>query len=79
MLGAVADGVHLRAAVDLAWRVFVFASPLIAMQIVQHRTGRLDIVLGLSPPLRGAIYAAWVLAIITFGQFQGNEFIYFQF
>jgi D-alanyl-lipoteichoic acid acyltransferase DltB (MBOAT superfamily) len=79
MLSAIAGGLHGRGALDLAWRLIFFTWPLVLMQIVQHRTGRLDVVLGLAAPVRGAIYAAWLIGIVVFGQFHGNEFIYFQF
>lgn len=79
LLGALADGIQLAPAVDLAWPVLVFTAPVIAMQLAQHRTGRLDVVLGLPAPVRGAIYAFWLVGITVLGQFSGNEFIYFQF
>jgi alginate O-acetyltransferase complex protein AlgI len=79
-LGAiVGDHPKFHLVKDMAWRLLVFASPLIVMQWFQHRTDRLDIVLTLPAPVRGAIYAAFLVGIVLFGQFQGNDFIYFQF
>ncbi|OPZ19354.1 MAG: Peptidoglycan O-acetyltransferase [candidate division BRC1 bacterium ADurb.BinA364] len=79
MLRSLAEGMQFAAAGDLAWRTLFFASPVIAMQIVQHWTGRLEWPLRLPAPARGAVYAALLAGIVLFGRFQGNEFIYFQF
>jgi len=79
MLGAVADGVAFREQEDLARQVLLFASPVALMQIVQFSLGRLNFVLDLPAPVRGAFYALLVIGIAVLGQFKGNEFIYFQF
>jgi alginate O-acetyltransferase complex protein AlgI len=79
MVAAVAGGVHVAAGAGLAWRVALFSLPVIILQLFQHRTGRLNLVLDLPAPARGAVYAAWLVGITLCGEFQGHEFIYFQF
>lgn len=79
MLGALTGGFDAGAAEQLAWTTLVFTAPVIAVQIAQHWTKQLDIILRLPAVARGAIYAAWLIGITVLGRFEGNEFIYFQF
>lgn len=65
---------------DLAWRIFLLASPLAAVQLLQRATGRLH---WLSFPwlpveARAGVYAALLYAVIFAGG-QPQSFIYFQF
>jgi hypothetical protein len=53
--------------------------PLIAMQIVQSRTGDLETVLRWPLPLRVLTYAMIGAAIILLGDDLGQPFVYFQF
>jgi len=70
---------HPAVVADLAYRIFFYSAPLIAVQIAQHWSKNLDVILNLPAPARGLIYALWLLGISLFGQFDGTEFIYFQF
>lgn len=79
MVGALGRGIDFGAGADLAWRVALISLPVIILQVLQRRSGRLSLLLELPAPARGAVYAAWLLGITLLGQFQGHEFIYFQF
>ncbi len=79
MLAAVADGMDFAGTEVLAWQLLLFASPVVLMQVVQYAVGRLNFVLDLPSPVRGAFYAFLLVGITLLGQFKGNEFIYFQF
>lgn len=52
---------------------------LFIVQIVQFRTKDLMIVFRLPVPVRGLIYALFMLGFIIFGEFGDTPFIYFQF
>lgn len=55
-----------------------FAGPLIVLQILQHKFG-VGLARRLPWPIQGALYCILFYTFITFGEFGGNEFIYFQF
>ena len=64
---------------EMAWELLFFWSPLVVMQLIQHRTRNLTWPLALPWILRGALYA-WLLGmIIIFAVREPIEFIYFQF
>jgi hypothetical protein len=52
---------------------------MLIIQTVEARRGRLDSVPSWPRPVRYAVYAAAAYAIVLFGDFEGSEFIYFQF
>jgi hypothetical protein len=53
--------------------------PLLAVHIFQARRGSESAVLGLQWPVRYALYVAVFYLVLVFGDFQGAQFIYFQF
>jgi D-alanyl-lipoteichoic acid acyltransferase DltB (MBOAT superfamily) len=53
--------------------------PLLAVHILQARRGSESAVLGLRWPIRYALYVAVFYLVLVFGDFQGAQFIYFQF
>ncbi len=63
----------------LGANLLILVAPLVGMQLIQHFTKKLGFVLELPAPTRGLIYASMLVGIVLFGQFQGNDFIYFQF
>jgi alginate O-acetyltransferase complex protein AlgI len=79
MIGALIGGPTFAGTSELAWQVLVVAAPIALMQIAQQRLGRLNFVLDLPAPVRGAFYASLLVGIALLGQFKGNAFIYFQF
>jgi D-alanyl-lipoteichoic acid acyltransferase DltB (MBOAT superfamily) len=52
---------------------------LFGFQLLQYRTGDLNVVYQFPTPLRGVFYAGLVLAIVVFGAMHGEAFVYFQF
>jgi len=52
---------------------------LFAFQLLQYRTGDLNVVYRFPTPLRAAFYAGLFLSIVIFGSIHGTAFIYFQF
>jgi len=79
MIAALLRGVELAGSGELAWQLMLFGAPVVLMQVAQYFRGRLNVVLDLPAPVRGALYASWLVGIALLGQFKGNEFIYFQF
>ncbi len=57
----------------------VFGTPLILMEVWQHRAKNPLVALGLPGPVRGLLQAALLLAIILFWEVRQQPFIYFQF
>lgn len=57
----------------------LLSSPLLALQLWQWRTRRLDAPLDLSMWARGVLQGVMVLLIVTFWQAEASPFIYFQF
>ena len=53
--------------------------PLLVVHIFQARRGSESAVLGLRWPIRYALYVAVFYLVLVFGDFQGAQFIYFQF
>jgi len=53
--------------------------PLLVVHIFQARRGSESAVLGLRWPVRYALYVAIFYLVLVFGDFQGAQFIYFQF
>ncbi|QDV83001.1 MBOAT family O-acyltransferase [Planctomycetes bacterium TBK1r] len=62
-----------------AWKLMLLAGPLLIIQAAKEYTKCLNFVPSLSPLPRLAIYAGCVVAILTFGSFGKQAFIYFQF
>lgn len=60
-------------------RLLLFAGPLLFLQWLQFRSKNLDVILSWAWPIKGAIYAILFLGLVLFGNFHGQEFIYFQF
>jgi len=52
---------------------------LFIVQLVQYRSGDLNVVFQLPAPARAVFYAGCFLAIVVFGRIHGGAFIYFQF
>ena len=57
----------------------VLATPLVAMQIWQWRSGNLNAALGLPRWTRAVLQGGMVLIIIAFWESEASPFIYFQF
>jgi D-alanyl-lipoteichoic acid acyltransferase DltB (MBOAT superfamily) len=57
----------------------LYAGPLVAIHTAEARRGSLDTVSRWPRVVRYSVYAAIVYAIVLFGDFQGSDFIYFQF
>ena len=53
--------------------------PLLVVHVYQARHGSESAVLGLRWPVRYALYVAVFYLVLVFGDFQGAQFIYFQF
>jgi D-alanyl-lipoteichoic acid acyltransferase DltB (MBOAT superfamily) len=53
--------------------------PLLVVHVFQARHGSESAVLGLRWPVRYALYVAVFYLVLVFGDFQGAQFIYFQF
>jgi alginate O-acetyltransferase complex protein AlgI len=54
-------------------------APLLAVHIYQARKGSESAVLDLRWPVRYALYGAVAYLVLLFGDFEGAQFIYFQF
>jgi D-alanyl-lipoteichoic acid acyltransferase DltB (MBOAT superfamily) len=52
---------------------------LFVVQLVQYRSGDLNVVFRLPVPVRAVFYAGCFLALVIFGRIHGGAFIYFQF
>ncbi len=59
--------------------LLAYAGPLLVIHTMEARRGTLDVVLEWPRVARYAVYAALVYAIVLFGDFEGSEFLYFQF
>jgi len=59
--------------------LLVYAGPLLIIHVAEARRGHLNVVLGWPTVARYTVYAAIVYTIVLFGNFEGSEFIYFQF
>jgi hypothetical protein len=57
----------------------VFMSPLLAMQIWQHRTNTIIPMLPLNRVIKSALMAICVIMTAVFWNAEGTPFIYFQF
>ena len=78
---------RLFTAFDPSWAVvragglplLLYAGPLLAVHTAEARRGSLETVQGFPRLARYSIYAALVYAIVLFGEFEGSDFLYFQF
>jgi alginate O-acetyltransferase complex protein AlgI len=59
--------------------ILVYAGPLLVIHTAEARRGTLNVVLTWPRVARYAVYVALCYTIVLFGDFQGSEFIYFQF
>jgi len=59
--------------------ILLYAGPLLAVHAAEARAGNLDSVRSWPRPLRYTVYVALAYLIVLFGDFEGSEFIYFQF
>ena len=59
--------------------LLVYAGPLLVIHTAEARQGNLEAVPGWPRLLRYSVYVAIVFAIVLFGDFEGSDFIYFQF
>ena len=59
--------------------ILVYAGPLLVIHSAEARRGTLNVVLTWPRVARYAVYVALCYTIVLFGDFQGSEFIYFQF
>jgi len=59
--------------------LLVYAGPLLVIHVAEARRGDLNAVPAWPRLARYAVYGAIVYAIVLFGDFEGSEFIYFQF
>jgi len=80
LLSSLVENWHLNNtfAYDL-WCIIVFSWPLWLVQVLQHRSGNLNAVMGLPVSVRGVFYATLMLMLLALGQFGSQPFIYFQF
>ena len=62
-----------------AWQIVLLCGPLLMVQLLEERTKNLNLIPCLSLLPRTLAYAATLGAILTLGNFGGQEFIYFQF
>ena len=60
-------------------KLFYYAWPLFALQILQYFSGDFRIFLRLKAPLQTITYCVMVFLFIVLGNFDGTSFIYFQF
>lgn len=59
--------------------LLLYAGPLVAIHTAEARRGSLETVAGWPRAARYSVYVALVYAIVLFGDFEGSDFIYFQF
>jgi alginate O-acetyltransferase complex protein AlgI len=59
--------------------LLLYAGPLLVIQAAEARRGSLETVAAWPRAARYSIYVAIVYAIVLFGDFEGSDFIYFQF
>lgn len=59
--------------------VALYAGPLLLIHALEARAADLDLVRRWPPAARYGVYVALVYLIVLFGDFEGSEFIYFQF
>jgi alginate O-acetyltransferase complex protein AlgI len=77
---ALANGWVLTEAVaQTLWILVLLCLPLMLVQLLEERTGDLDVIRGLSLFPRTCAYATTISSILMLGSFGGREFIYFQF
>ena len=78
---------RLFTAFDPSWAVvravglplLVYAGPLLAIHTAEARRGSLETVQGWPRLARYSLYTAIVYTIVLFGEFEGSDFLYFQF
>ncbi|MGE5198958.1 MAG: MBOAT family O-acyltransferase [Rhodospirillaceae bacterium] len=63
----------------VGWPLILYAGPLLAIHAAEARHGSLETVPGWPRAARYSVYVAIVYAIVLFGDFEGSDFIYFQF
>jgi hypothetical protein len=59
--------------------VLAYAGPLLVINAAEASRGRVDAVPGWPRLARYSVYVAIVYTIVLFGDFEGSDFIYFQF
>ena len=59
--------------------LLVYGGPLIVIHGAEARRGSLDTLAAWPRIVRYAVYVALLYTIVLFGDFQGSDFIYFQF
>ncbi len=59
--------------------VLLYAGPMLVIHLAEARADRLDVVRRWPPIARYSVCVALVYLIVLFGDFEGSEFIYFQF
>jgi D-alanyl-lipoteichoic acid acyltransferase DltB (MBOAT superfamily) len=59
--------------------LLAYAAPMLIIHIAEARRGSLETVAAWPRIARYSVYVAIVYAIVLFGNFEGSEFIYFQF
>ncbi len=64
---------------DTWGRLLFFTWPLIAMQVIQAWTGRMEWIHSTRAPLRAAVIFVLLVLVVGFGSFRGEQFFYFQF
>lgn len=64
---------------DVGLPLLAYAAPLLIIHTAEARRGSLDAVANWPRLARYSVYVAIVYAIVLFGDFEGSEFIYFQF
>jgi hypothetical protein len=65
--------------VEMASRILSLATPLLAVLVLQHRTGNLLVLASLPAPLAGIVFAVILVMLGIIGVREPMEFIYFQF
>jgi alginate O-acetyltransferase complex protein AlgI len=59
--------------------ILLYAGPMLVVHLAEARADTLDVVRRWRPVLRYSVYVALAYLIVLFGDFEGSEFIYFQF
>jgi hypothetical protein len=59
--------------------ILLYAGPMLVIHLAEARADRLDVVRTWPRIARYSVYVALVYLIVLFGDFEGSEFIYFQF
>jgi len=60
-------------------KLIFYISPLLIMQLIQVKTGKMNFLLSWPIPIKVTFYLCVFISLLLFGEFGASEFIYFQF